>query len=742
MLESIRILTVTLAISVAAQAGSLRLQSEFMAVDIDDSTGNWSLLDKRSAVRWPSQGTASAGAAPWMTGKFTEQKAERENIIKLSGKNGASVAFEMTDNGRALEIRYDDKSGGTIRSLGDALTITDSENGYVIVPCREGLLIPADSQKTFKQVFGTSDYEGCHMNMLGFIKSGSALITAWDDAYVFPEISSVKVEGQPHQQELRTTFELRRSARAVRLMPLGKGDWNTVAAAYRQYATKKGLAVTLKEKIRRDPHVELMLGASNAKLWTCLARKMNEESTAEESVKVCWTFDEAAKIAEHLRNDLQIDRCLFMVGGWTEGGYDVRHPDNLPANPECGGNEGLADAVERIQKLGYVGCLHDNVQDMYRDARSWDPAFIEKGQDGSLITGGRWLGGRAYMVCAPKQLELAKRPQNLPETHKLFNPWSYFIDTTYAVGPRECYDPNHPIGRNEDIAWKIGLSDYARDTFGVFGSECGREWALPHSDFFEGLVAVQGQYYHNLKPDELGATVIPFFEMVYHDCQICWGKYGYSAEKAAEYVAHHVLCARPLHYHSFGDHLYWRVSKDQGQAAEGATAPAIACYTRCDNGWAEGMHPWDVFIKNTHEVLGPLHKATAHQRLNRLEFIGAGRAVRQAQYGEGENATKVTVNFAEATAKVATDLGGEVVLPQWGFVVESPHFAAFYALRWNGRDYDKGALFTLQSADDEDLSRTTAVRVFHGFGPPFLHWRGKVYQVSREEVIKADRPQT
>jgi hypothetical protein len=111
-----------------------------------------------------------------------------------------------------------------------------------------------------------------------------------------------------------------------------------------------------------------MVGAPDAKLWSCLTRRMNEESTAEESVRVHWTFNEAAQVAEHLKNDVKIERCFFMVGGWTEGGYDVRHPDNLPANPECGGNEALADAVERIQKLGYVGCLHDNVQDMYRDA--------------------------------------------------------------------------------------------------------------------------------------------------------------------------------------------------------------------------------------------------------------------------------------------------------------------------------------------------------------------------------------
>jgi hypothetical protein len=516
--------------------------------------------------------------------------------------------------------------------LDDVLAITDIEGGYAIVPSREGLLIPANSGKAFKRVFGTSDYEGCHMNMLGFVKDGSALIVTWDNAYVFPELQSTRTSGKRYSQRLTTTLELRRSANSMRLMPLGQGDFNTVAAGYRRYAEKQGLVTTLREKVSRDPHVELMIGASNAKLWTCLARRMNEESTKEESVRIRWTFNEAAQIAQHLKKDVGIERCLFMIGGWTEGGYDCRHPDNLPANPECGGNKGLTDAIEHIQDLGYVACLHDNVQDMYRDAKSWDPAFIEKRPDGSLIKGGRWLGGRAYMVCAPKQLELAKRPQNLPSIDKLFSPWSYFIDTTYAVGPRECHDPNHPIDRNDDIAWKIRLSDYAREQFGIFGSECGREWALPHSDFFEGLVAVSGRYFHNLKPEALGATVIPFFEMVYHDCQICYGKYGYAAEKAAEYVAHHVLCARPLHYHSFPDHLYWQSPREKDEGNSNSQLPDRSCYVRSDNGWAEGMHPLDIFLKNTHEVLGPLHRVTAHDRLTRLEYLTEDFKLRKATY--------------------------------------------------------------------------------------------------------------
>jgi hypothetical protein len=728
------VLVLTLLILTATQAGTLTLESSYLKLEVDGTTGRWTLEDKRSGTRWPSEGTASPGTAAWLAGNFAKAESPNKESVRLQMNNETAVVFTLVDQGRAIEIRYETQTKEPIRLLDDALGITDAQGGYIIVPCREGLLIPANSGKEFKQVFGTSEYEGCHINMLGFVKAGSALVATWDDAYVFPELQSTKPADKPYRQRLTAVIELRNTARSVRLTPLGKGDWNTIAEGYRRYAEQKGLAVTLREKIRRNKHVELMVGAANAKLWTCLARRMNEESTQEESVKVHWTFDEAAQVAEHLRKDVGIERCLFIMGGWTEGGYDCRHPDNLPANPECGGNEKLAEAVKRIQDLGYIACLHDNYQDMYRDAKSWNPSFIEKQADGSLIKGGRWLGGRAYMVCAPKQLELSKRSQNLPETGKLFAPWSYFIDTTYAVGPRECHDPNHPIGRNDDIAWKISLSDYAREIFGTFGSECGREWAIPHSDFFEGLVGVSGRYYHNLKPETISATVIPFFEMVYHDCQISYGKYGYSADQAGEYVAHHVLCARPLHYHSFPDHIYWQ--------SEGArkknTGPAsdLACYTRSDSGWAEGMHPVDVFLKNTQEILGPLHSETAFNRLGRLELLTPDRTVRQAVYGEGKNATKVIVNFGGTEAKISTTLAGEAILPPWGFIVESPGFAAFYARRWGGIDYPNGALFTLQATDKKSLMQSGSIRIFHGFGPVTITWKGINYDVQREQVIQ------
>ena len=384
-----------LAPAVAAVDQPVRLASPAFVVEIDPRLGTWSLVDARSGVRWPTEGTASAGKAKGLEGPF-DKVASGKSSVRLTGKDGHTVSFEIVDGGRSLQITYGGKGLGEIRLLGDASLLTDREAASVIVPCREGLLIPADSGTAFRHVFGTSEYEGCHMNMLGWIKSGSTMLVTWDDANVWPEVRSTMTGGKPHRQELATELVLRQTARAVRLTPLGKGDWNTLAAGYRRIAEQKGTAVTLRRKIARDPHEERLLGAANVKLWTCLERRMSEDSTRVERQRVHWTFDEAARVAEHLRNDLGIDRCLFTIGGWTEGGYDCRHPDDLPANPECGGDEGLAGAIGRIQALGYVASLHDNYQDMYKDAKSWDPAFIQKRPDGSLMAGGA-LAGRACL---------------------------------------------------------------------------------------------------------------------------------------------------------------------------------------------------------------------------------------------------------------------------------------------------------------------------------------------------------
>ena len=148
-----------------------RLESPSLSFEVHPLTGMWFFIDKRSAVRWPGESAASAGAGSGLEGGFdrVESTATR---VRLSKGTGNAVTFELVDEGRTVRIGYEGKDLGDVRALEDLTVVTDRDTGAVIVPCREGLLIPAESGVAFRHTFGTSEYEGCHMNMLGLLKGG------------------------------------------------------------------------------------------------------------------------------------------------------------------------------------------------------------------------------------------------------------------------------------------------------------------------------------------------------------------------------------------------------------------------------------------------------------------------------------------------------------------------------------------------------------------------------------------
>ena len=553
------------------------------------ASGACEMTDKAAGVTWASHADKARAGGPRFErprfgqvmlnvgGNKSAATLDRADDIRRAGDGLEATFRPLPDRpditlrvritpargGRALDFSYEASDPGAVESVrlfDELLWTTDAEKGCFLLPVREGLLIPADSGAAFTHSFDTYAYEGCHMQMVGIVKRGAAALVTWDDPYVMADVRSMLGEqaAPVGKQILRLSLVLRKSAKCVRIELLGKGDLAAVAGAYRDAAREKGRLVAWDEKLKGHPDRARYFGAANVKLWSLLSRRMTEDGGKEISKNVNWTFDEAARVAGHLKKDLKLDRVLFTMGGWIRRGYDNQHPDILPAAPECGGDAGFADCCKRIRALGYILCLHDNYQDMYRDAPSFDESYIQKRADGTLQTGGRWAGGVPYITCARRALDLAQRPQNLPAVLKLSGADSYFIDTTYAAGLQECFDPRHPLTRADDLKWKQALSAYARELFGSFGSECGREWALPCADFFEGFTGVSGSYYHDkalLK--NLGAVPVPLFEMVYRDCIALYGKYGYDIAQADEYVLWHILIGRPLNYHNVPAHLYW-----------------------------------------------------------------------------------------------------------------------------------------------------------------------------------------
>ena len=70
----------------------------------------------------------------------------------------------------------------SLKIFDGALPITSEDaNGGVLIPVREGILVPANSGKAFERDFGDSVYEGCHMRFWGLMKNNTGAFITWDD---------------------------------------------------------------------------------------------------------------------------------------------------------------------------------------------------------------------------------------------------------------------------------------------------------------------------------------------------------------------------------------------------------------------------------------------------------------------------------------------------------------------------------------------------------------------------------
>jgi hypothetical protein len=569
---------------------ALEIENARIAFRVSRQNGAWVLTDKSTGEVWYSGMSRDAFAdVTFSSGEesvtrsvrsFADVRREGRGISlvydpKLPGTPSVRFLVELLPKNQGLRFSYsqirnpqseipDAWTVSRVCMLNHGLWATDTEHGYLAFPYRLGIMVPAweglPSTTLYQSYSNSSSYD---MAMFGVVKHGSALLVHWDDPYVEVTIqrSWIDEPSVPGHSMVSTSIILSRTAKSFVVRPLGKGGYAEIAHAYREVARKQGLLRTWAEKIKANPAVESILGAADFKpfVFNRVHPHTKWNPSDVETTRVNHTFDDAAQIAEHLRGAVGIDKAMFVLAGWINRGYDNRHPDILPAASECGGNEGLADCSRRVKALGYLFGLHDNYQDMYRDAPSWDESYIMRLRDGSLHGGGVWAGGQAYLTCSKRAIELAKREQNLPSVKKLFDPGIYFIDTTFAAPPFECFSKEHPLTLNDDLHWKRELCEYVRGMFGLFGSEEGQEWAVPCADYFEGLMS------HRTEPHP-GQIIIPLFEMVYGDCI---NLYSHQADRATpdrpDYVLDHILYAEMPVYH-FGPHTYFRQQTARVQA--------------------------------------------------------------------------------------------------------------------------------------------------------------------------------
>jgi hypothetical protein len=850
-------------------AARVRLETAAWQFDLDRTGGAWSLLDKAGGVLWTSDPTRPAfgqivlasatRTVAWPIERFeqVEAAAGRLRLVARPTVDGQSAGLAVTFSiepvtaPAGLRLAYQSQHDGpwrvaAVRLLDHALAVTEDDAGAVYVPHRLGIELPAVAGLPAGQSWLT--YDDLSMAMCGAVKQGSALLVSWDDVdtrltvdTAWPDLPQV-----PGRRMRSLSLAIDAPQGACTLYPLGPGGYVHIAQAYRGVAKSKGWRQTWSEKRRQYPAVERLPGAADFKpfVFSRVVPGSRFSPDGKEHTHLAFTFEEAARAAEHWRRDLEIDRAFVVLAGWINGGYDVRHPDVLPAAPECGGNPALAAAAARVKACGYLFGLHDNYLDMYAGAASFDRKWLSKDARGEPKKGGNWNGGQAWQVCAAEQVALAARKDtNLPKIAELFQPSIYFIDTVLACGLATCQDPAHPTTRLDDLRWKTKLCLLAKQYFGLLGSEEGREWAVPCVDYFEGLLSHQTQ-----SPP---GSVIPMFPLVYNDCVQLMTHQGDRIGPGDEKkMADHVLLAQ-MPVFALGEHLYWtrpgsravrimplpprvkelgprrfeityRFSVEQPAAGDytmfvhfaqqapgrperivyqndhaphtptsrwpvgivddgpysvevpagfdepaairlgfldhgerialarlaqeqrsyhvgtiAATGPAVRfrpavvkasteLWSRGEQGWGRDLCATDRVVKNAWEVLSPLNQIAADTPMSDHEFLSADRLLQRTRFGE----MSITVTF-DKPARI-----GDNRIPPYGFLVKSPRYIAFCALRYNGVDYRSPALFTVRSLDGRPIAESLKVRIYHGFGEPKIRLFGKDLEVEREEIVR------
>jgi len=685
--------------------------------------GSVHLLDKVTAADW------NLGSPRLLMKNASALKIE---AVNSASKNRDAISF-ATPDGTRFEIRLSLQSAdysvqpseevAEILLLDQALPLQAGQNSYYAIPHRLGIMVPVEGEESYTRRFPAyATGSGYSMAMAGAVKDGSAILLHWEDPYTeivvdYTAASTGEAEGEGSGSKLTMGLSLRQSANKVSLVPLGEGGYVEIAKAYRPVARRRGFLKTLAEKVADNPAVEKFFGSADFKPFAYMPLAPNTpwNRTDKEVVEFRFSFDECVQLIDHFKNDLGIERSLLVLNGWINGGYDNLHPDILPAAEMMGGDKGLADCSSRVKKLGWVFGLHDNYQDMYRAAKSWDESFLIKNPDGTPREGGVWAGGKCWLICSRAAIGLASRPRNVPGVVKLCKPDLYFSDTIFAAGLYECADPNHPVTKNDDILYKQKLCDYMREEVGLFGSEEGREWGVPHADYFEGLMSHKTGFHVRRETSDI---IVPMFHLVYGDCiPIYTHQSDRPTPEDPEKILHHVLYGEmPVYY--FGEHIYW---KDPSQEFE-VTDEGRAIYSQGGR-----FNRLDQFIKNTYEFLSPLHRLTATMPMTGHEFLTEDKKVEMTRFGTD---VEVIVNYGATQYSVS-----DTVLPQWGFLIRSPQLVAFCARSHGGIDYPEPTLFVMQSQDKKPLQGSQKIRVYRGFGGSTVKVGGKEIEVEAEQII-------
>lgn len=654
------------------------ISNEYIQLAIDDQ-GQITIVDKSTDVRWSSKHPGwielidDAG-----TEKISLEKSQRrtkvtdhEIVVDFHELHGTmlddpnfTMKIRFRLSGKQLDMEIASLSTGyKLRSIeypAHLLNVKSGEDdGYIVAPNLQGILIPSRYDVGFmrygqniwdeiadKEHWWTMESGNLNMPWFGAKKGKSCLMayvmTSSDCQLHLIGNKLVKNDGKTAiSRQGHTAGERVSSLSPIWLSTMGKfgyarkmrlefvdNGYVGMAKRYKEYAKASRRYVTLKEKIEKNPEYEKIIGAPDIKIY-CYTNRLDDpklkawsEPVLNGYSKVNTTFSQVAEFSEELKES-GVDKAMILLAGWNRMGYDREHVDMWPPADKAGGIQGLKEAAETVKAQGYLFSLHDNYDDFYLDAPTYDEKYILRNSDGSLEEGGIWDGGLCHIICPAQREDLLNRNMDLVQKDIPLN--AYYFDVITNTSHYECYDERHAISRKQDLEHRLKLLKNITDRGLVIGGERGTDWAMPEVAFCEGLSG-GGTGYHRGVNYRTGIT-IPLFYLVYHECVVGYWQHGTPTgrEDHTNHMLMDLLNAQPSS---------WSLEYDQ----------------------FDDMKP---LIVDTYNLLSPLHENTAHSAMTNHEVLSDDYMVQKSTF---ENGTEVWVNYGLTTFTI-----DKIQIPPKGF---------------------------------------------------------------------------
>ena len=442
-------------------------------------------------------------------GRFVIQKVKNGFKASLVGRENrywGSFTFNIELENQWLNFtisRIDD----SIPSLSFPSSVECDE---LILPKGIGQLIPTTASQS--GIFTRYIYTFfTHLNMrwMGGQKDGHAWMAVFDNG--FEDAGAIMARGAVSPVYMRSLSHWRHNYKMKYCFV--KGNYVTLAKTYREWFKSKGWFNSLEAKVKRSPYLSGFLGGRA--FWINMAHPGYTEKFSEEffltdrmkerrpigEIVVHRTYDELADLIEQLKA-AGLKKGFLKIAGWINRGYDASHPDVWPPEPLLGDISKLKKILE--QKQDIVTGLHDNNMDMYELTESF-PKGVNINKDGSLMIGGAWAGGQAYIMHMKHGFEYGKRNWTKIKT---LDPAVMFVDTATAMQLYQSYEKK-PLTKADDLQAKREMIDFYKNEGTIFGSEEIADFAIPGIDFYENRhQRVQGE-------------TIPLWPLVFHDAAFC-----------------------------------------------------------------------------------------------------------------------------------------------------------------------------------------------------------------------------